>query len=104
MLGTFSVKMRQPCEMLASSLLGLCYFSIFGSSWPHLGAILAQFGKVWARFLRRVWGSIFKVFQEGLGSILKVFQEGLVHNVNSMFKHFGHGNAWAGGVTRSVKN
>ena len=44
------------------------------------------------------------VFQEGLGSILKVFQEGLVHNVNSMSKHVGHGSGWAGGVTRSVKN
>ena len=47
---------------------------------------------------------LFSVFQEGLGSIFKVFQKGLVHNVNSMFKHVGHGSGWAGGVTRSVKN
>ena len=89
---------------------------MFVQNWARrLATTLSWFSKkVWARFLRfskrvwarfwKVWGSIFEVSQEGLGSILKVFQEGLVHNVNSMFKHVGHGSGWAGGVTRSVKN
>ena len=78
--------------------LGPCW-PHFRSKWgeaishhPLLGARFVRFPKrVWAPFWK-VWGSIFEVSQEGLGSILKVFQEGLVHNVNSMFKHVGHGS------------
>ena len=54
MLATFSLKMGGPCGMLPSFWLGLCYFSIWGPSWPPLGAI-------WPRFWR-VWGSILQVF------------------------------------------
>ena len=51
----FRLKWGGPNLKPPSFLLGLCYFSILGTSWPPLGAI-------WPRFWR-VWDSIL----EGLG-------------------------------------
>ena len=54
MLTTFSLKTGGLNLKLPSFLLDLCYFSIWGPSWPPLGTI-------WARFWR-VRGSILEVF------------------------------------------
>ena len=51
MLATFSSKMGGPCATPPPFLLGLCYFSIFWSSWPPLCPIWARFWKVWASIL-----------------------------------------------------
>ena len=66
MLATFSSKMGGPCGTPPPFLLGLCYFSIFWSSWPPLGPIWARFWKVWASILE-VFGVHFGGFWSRFG-------------------------------------
>ena len=65
MLATFSSKMGRRGGAPPPFLLGLCYFSIFWSSWPPLGPI-------WARFWR-VWASILEVFGVHFGGFWSRF-------------------------------
>ena len=45
----FPQKWGEAVEGPPPLLLGLCYFSIFWSSWPHLRPILAPFWRLWAQ-------------------------------------------------------
>ena len=95
MLATFSEKMRQWGEMLASSLLGLCYFRFFGRPGP----LLAQFGLDFGGFGFRCWSfwaSILEVSGNQLGPMCSLFGCSVFRTLT--------GNLRAGGVTRSAKN
>ena len=90
MLATLSAKMGGGCGMLPSSLLGLCYFSIFWPSWPHLGPILAPFWRLWTQL-----GLDFESFWLHFCTMLALYWVRWAQEA---------GTGWAGGVTRSAKN
>ena len=69
MLATFSFKIRQGDLTDGWFMLGLSSFSVFGASWPPLGALWARFGRVRA-------------------SILKVFGAHFLHNFQVLASHF----------------
>ena len=72
MLASFSFKMGRPCGTPPPFLLGLSYFSIWGPSWPHLGAVWARFWKVWA--------SILEVFDLHFGGFWSRFGSHVLYN------------------------
>ena len=102
MLATFSSKMGGRGETPPHFLLGLCYFSIFWSSWTPLVPISARF---W-----RVWASILEVFGLHFGGFWSRFGSHVPCNFNTFIKLFffkasiGTLRCWVGGVTRSAKN
>ena len=58
MLATFSLKIRRGNLTDGWFMLGLSSFSVFGASWPPLGALWARFGSVRASILE-VFGAHF---------------------------------------------
>ena len=74
MLATFSLKTWRLRTSRGWFMLGLSSFSVFGASWPPLGALWARFGRVRA-------------------SILEVFGAHFLHNFQDfspMLKHLLH--------------
>ena len=55
MLATWSLKIRQGYLREGSLMLGLSSLSVFGASWPPLGALWARFGRVRATILEVFW-------------------------------------------------
>ena len=51
MLATFSLKIRHRYLREEWFMMGLSSFSVFGASWPLLGALWARFGRVRASIL-----------------------------------------------------
>ena len=80
MLTTFSLKTGGLNLKLPSFLLDLCYFSIWGPSWPPLGTI-------WARFWR-VWVSILEVFGVHFGGFWSRFGCHVACNFGTFFSCF----------------
>ena len=78
MLATFSLKMGQGCGAPPPFWLGLCYFSLFGSSWPTLSPIWARFWKVWA--------SILKVFGVHFGGFWSRFASHVACNFGTFLR------------------
>ena len=76
MLATFSLKIRRPNLTPGSFMLGLSFFSVFGASWPPLGALWARFGKVRASILEVFGAHFLHIFQFFLISGSQAAQRG----------------------------
>ena len=84
MLATFSLKIRQRYSREGWFMLGLSSFSVFGASWPPLGALWARFGRVRA--------SILEVFGAHFLNNFQAFCTHFFSNLSPMLKHFLHKN------------
>ena len=79
MLATFSLKIRQRDLTHGWFMLGLSSFSVFGASWPPLGALWARFGRVRA--------SILEVFGAHFLYNFQVCYTHFLSNLSPMLKH-----------------
>ena len=82
MLATFSLKTRRRGTSRGWFMLGLSSFSVFGASWPPLGALWARFGRVRA--------SILEVFGAHFLHNFQVFCTHFFSNLSPMLKHLLH--------------
>ena len=82
MLANFSLKTRRRGTSRGWFMLGLSSFSVFGASWPPLGALWARFGRVRA--------SILEVFGAHFPLNFQVFGFHFFSKLSPMLKHLLH--------------